>query len=294
MSRFSRRSPVPETWQELQDDDENVFFFYAQDEEAEEEDPYEPDGLDDDGRLSTYIHPVDGTYRELIEKAVEALVCLHFALTSHISHLASRLLFFEASCTSCLRSSRSSCCLLLVGRDDTARSPQEQNDTAEVEFISDQIREVAIGLTEPEELKQPTMRELFDLIDEDNSGFLDRMEVAALAVKLGSRLPHDVLARAMGEMDEDGDEEVTFEEFRNWWLIKTANERHRRQLHDAFDIVDAEGAGMIDKPAVDRALGRLGRIDKDLDLGAIFDSMRAADREAMRLKVSPGSYTPPT
>eukprot|EP01052_Picozoa_sp_SAG31_P050669 SAG31_NODE_11670_length_1008_cov_0.858086_1_plen_42_part_10 len=32
----------------------------------------------------------------------------------------------------------------------------------------------AIGLSDPEDSRQPTMRELFDQLDEDGSGVLDR------------------------------------------------------------------------------------------------------------------------
>ena len=61
------------------------------------------------------------------------------------------------------------------------------------------------------------LRELFDDIDADGSGSLDRDEILQLAMRLGKRLSATELDGAMKEMDTDGDEEVSFDEFRVWW-----------------------------------------------------------------------------
>eukprot|EP01052_Picozoa_sp_SAG31_P042607 SAG31_NODE_6821_length_1878_cov_1.327150_2_plen_364_part_00 len=59
--------------------------------------------------------------------------------------------------------------------------------------------------------------QLFDEIDTDGSGLLDREEVANLAESLGAPLSTSELDQAMLEMDEDGSGEVDFEEFRLWF-----------------------------------------------------------------------------
>ena len=48
------------------------------------------------------------------------------------------------------------------------------------------------------------LRELFDLIDEDRSGSLDRGEIQNLAGRLGKHLTATQLDEAMAEMDTDG------------------------------------------------------------------------------------------
>ena len=77
---------------------------------------------------------------------------------------------------------------------------------------------------------------LFNEIDEDGSGLLDREEVAQLSERLGAPLTKVKLDEAMVDMDEDGSGEVDFDEFKNWWgrvkdLIKAA------QLCNCHDLV---------------------------------------------------------
>ena len=65
--------------------------------------------------------------------------------------------------------------------------------------------------------KEEELRQLFDSIDTDGGGTLDREELAVLATKLGQALGPAELEAAMAEMDADGDGDVDFEEFQEWW-----------------------------------------------------------------------------
>ena len=65
--------------------------------------------------------------------------------------------------------------------------------------------------------RSPQAFELFQMADTDHSGFIDREEVSALAKKLGKKLGKKQLTKAMELMDPDGDGEVTFSEFEEWW-----------------------------------------------------------------------------
>lgn len=60
---------------------------------------------------------------------------------------------------------------------------------------------------------------MFDIVDDDGGGTLDRAEVASLASKLGHVMRARDLVDAMNDMDPEGTGEVTFEMFRNW-LVK--------------------------------------------------------------------------
>ena len=63
---------------------------------------------------------------------------------------------------------------------------------------------------------------LFEEIDEDGSGTLDRDEIALCARKMGQPLSEDALDAAMKEMDEDGNGSVDFAEFYSWFkTLKT-------------------------------------------------------------------------
>lgn len=69
------------------------------------------------------------------------------------------------------------------------------------------------------------IKALFDEIDEDKSGYLDRDEVRNLAKKMGTEMNRRHLMDAMKSMDPTGSGKVTFQMFRNW-LVDTRDGRH--------------------------------------------------------------------
>ena len=71
------------------------------------------------------------------------------------------------------------------------------------------------------------IRYLFDQIDEDGGGTLDRDEVAALGAKMGQSMKRRHLVDAMSVMDPENTGDVTFDMFKNW-LIDTG--RHWSDL----------------------------------------------------------------
>ena len=96
--------------------------------------------------------------------------------------------------------------------------------------------------------KEMTVRQMFDELDEDGSGYLDRAEVEKAAGLLGSSLgvlldtkQQDMAFRAM---DPDGDGEVTFEEFDQWWKGVEAEQLVGDM--DAGDVAEAlQEAGIV-------------------------------------------------
>lgn len=60
-------------------------------------------------------------------------------------------------------------------------------------------------------------RALFDRIDVDASGTLDREEIAMLATKMGRGLKANELDAAMSAMDKDGNGTIDFDEFYTWY-----------------------------------------------------------------------------
>lgn len=68
------------------------------------------------------------------------------------------------------------------------------------------------------------LKAIFDEIDTDGGGSLDRAEVAQLAVKMGAPMSEHDLDSAMAEMDADGSGDVDFEEMVTWFTErKTAS-----------------------------------------------------------------------
>ena len=130
------------------------------------------------------------------------------------------------------------------------------------------------------------LRELFDLIDEDRSGSLDRAEIQNLAGRLGKHLTVDQLDEAMAEMDEDGGGEVDFDEFQTWWVHTGSQQRGvfangapklgqtilrkdmtTAELRTVFLEIDTDGSGLLDRDEVAVLAQRLGQelTDKQLD-----------------------------
>ena len=65
--------------------------------------------------------------------------------------------------------------------------------------------------------KHKSLEDLFNEIDTDGSGALDRKEIEELSTKLGADLDDSELDAAMAEMDADGSGEAKFWEFKRWW-----------------------------------------------------------------------------
>ena len=69
-----------------------------------------------------------------------------------------------------------------------------------------------------DEIKVPSARELFDEVDDDGNGYLDMGEVAQLYRRArGQKLTKPELKAATEEMDANGDNQITFDEFEPWW-----------------------------------------------------------------------------
>ena len=90
---------------------------------------------------------------------------------------------------------------------------------------------------------------LFQEIDVEGTGALDRDDVARLSQNMGADLTEMELDQAMGEMDADGSGEADFEEFHTWWvnvgdekskwalLLDAKDDRRERELRAAFEYV---------------------------------------------------------
>lgn len=65
--------------------------------------------------------------------------------------------------------------------------------------------------------KLQELRRLFNEIDNDGSGAIDKDELRAMLVKLGKPSSDAMLERAIAAMDPDGDGEIDFDEFSKFW-----------------------------------------------------------------------------
>lgn len=63
----------------------------------------------------------------------------------------------------------------------------------------------------------------FKATDRDGNGFLDHEEMRTLAVSLGVS-DQQSIQQAIGEMDTDGDGEISLLEFMTWWRLNLQSE----------------------------------------------------------------------
>ena len=70
-----------------------------------------------------------------------------------------------------------------------------------------------------QEQSDKDLKQIFDMIDDDGSGLLDREEVALLMEFFSGEdeVSEKEIDKAMGDMDDDGSGEVDFPEFLEWW-----------------------------------------------------------------------------
>eukprot|EP01043_Picozoa_sp_COSAG02_P006769 COSAG02_NODE_195_length_29750_cov_79.793329_31_plen_764_part_00 len=101
------------------------------------------------------------------------------------------------------------------------------------------------------------LRKVFEDADTDKGGSLDRDEINALAVKLGKRLSRKELDEAMQDMDEDGSNEVDFDEFSQWWQDSVK----KIELGNVVGVVQA--INKVDGPSFDKKDAKQLRIFLD-------------------------------
>ena len=90
-------------------------------------------------------------------------------------------------------------------------SPSRGNQALEGDDDSD------IEEEELETFRQAEVHKLFNIVDEDNSGYIDRQEMASLLNSLGKTLPQDEIDEGFAKLDKDSSGSIDFDEFYSWY-----------------------------------------------------------------------------
>lgn len=120
-------------------------------------------------------------------------------------------------------------------------------------------------------------------LDEDDSGSLDKDELLALVKKCRIKgVTKKTIGKAMAVMDPFNTGVVSFDAFAGWWNgMKEAERREmRRAVKDAFDAVDVDGNGRLEKTEfamvakkAGKSLGITPPFDLESDWAAIAKTM---------------------
>ena len=179
-----------------------------------------------------------------------------------------------------------------------------------------QLEAVGGYMTVEQERTYRKAKELFDGIDKDGNGLLDKSEVKTLFESMNLEVTDEQHEKAYREMDDDGNGEVDFDEFHEWY----ANHQHsiekiwKPRVNAVFTIQDAlDGAEpwiavdlklpawvvpkrpqsakkMTVEEERDEALGLFKEIDLD-DSGALDASEIKHLLQAMGVKLSDKDVT---
>ena len=142
----------------------------------------------------------------------------------------------------------------------------------------------ATGNDGDEEMQLDEVRELFDEIDEDGGGSLDRGEVRELLEKLGLEVDDAKVDEVMLEMDADGEGSVELQEFLWWWKRAgkvyrekmTALKDELNEVKALFDEFDEDASGEIGATELRSLIAMLGvRMNED----ELEDTMEELDKD---------------
>ena len=123
------------------------------------------------------------------------------------------------------------------------------------------------------------LRQIFRDLDKDNSGYLDREEIALLAKRSGVELTDAQLDEALTVMDKDGDGIVDFPEFMSWWRLGTNGIAATAQYQVKVRQQTAERAAKrVTEQVLADILGQLGEgltLDDMLDIDQDLQFMQS-------------------
>ena len=120
----------------------------------------------------------------------------------------------------------------------------------------------AIGDDGPTE-EQVTM--LFNALDADGSGTLERGEISMLAKELGQEMPEEALDAAMREMDDDGSGGIDLPEFKLWFVKQfgiAGGEDEETPLYDVRERIEKIYTTRLRPEHADRKIRDLGELMK--------------------------------
>ncbi|XP_019754518.1 troponin C, isoallergen Bla g 6.0201 isoform X1 [Dendroctonus ponderosae] len=122
------------------------------------------------------------------------------------------------------------------------------------------------------------LKSTFDAFDVDKKGFISVEMIGTIMDMLGTQLDSSELEDVIEEIDEDGNGEVSFEEFANLaarFLIEEEEDTDaiQTELKGAFRMYDREGNGFITIEVLREILQELDEKLTDDDLDSMIDEI---------------------
>ena len=112
------------------------------------------------------------------------------------------------------------------------------------------------------------------MFDIDGDGTITLVELKEVMRSLGQNPSEKELMQMINSVDDNGDNEIDFEEF----LIlmstkKPSKDDPDKELRDAFAVFDADGSGSISRDELKKLMRNLGQSLSDAELDAMMDEV---------------------
>lgn len=123
----------------------------------------------------------------------------------------------------------------------------------------------------PEQIEE--YREAFDLFDKDNSGSISPSELATVMKSLGLTPNDTEISDLMNEIDQDGNQEIDFEEFLTLMARQADTRDSAQEIIEAFKVFDKNGDGYISLSELKHVFNSIGENLSDEELEAMFNEV---------------------
>jgi Ca2+-binding EF-hand superfamily protein len=104
-------------------------------------------------------------------------------------------------------------------------------------------------------------------------GTIELNELQQVMRKLGQNPSEAELREMIHTVDDNGDEEIDFEEFLILMKSRIGERDPEKELRDAFAVFDTDGSGSIDRKELKRLMKKLGQALSEAELDAMMDEV---------------------
>lgn len=104
-------------------------------------------------------------------------------------------------------------------------------------------------------------------------GTIELHELQQVMRKLGQNPTEGELIEMINSVDDNGDNEIDFEEFLVLMKSRVGERDPEKELRDAFAVFDSDGSGSIDRKELKRLMKKLGQALTEAELDAMMDEV---------------------
>lgn len=104
-------------------------------------------------------------------------------------------------------------------------------------------------------------------------GTIELHELQQVMRKLGQNPSEAELIEMINSVDDNGDNEIDFEEFLILMKSRIGERDPEKELRDAFAVFDTDGSGSIDRKELKRLMKKLGQALTEAELDAMMDEV---------------------